>query len=59
MAPMCNGHEAPRPSPRTAWRNFTTSDAPLPTRLRQLVGNNWWKARHGQGCCGHYGEPGC
>jgi hypothetical protein len=56
---MCNGHEAPRPSRSSAWRNITTSDLPLPQRLRLVVANSWWKARHRQSCCGHYGEPGC
>jgi hypothetical protein len=56
---MCDGHDAPRPSLGSAWRNLTAGEGPLPQRLRQLVGNNWWKARHGQNCCGHYGEPGC
>jgi hypothetical protein len=41
------------------WRNLTDGDLPLPRRLRLIVGNSWWKVRSRQGCCGHYGEPGC
>ncbi|MBO0685612.1 MAG: hypothetical protein J2P28_16935 [Actinobacteria bacterium] len=56
---MCASHQPPRPSPRTAWKNFRDSDLPIPQRLARLASNNWWKVSHGEGCCGHYGEPGC
>lgn len=55
---MCSEHE-PHGSPRTAWRIFRDSDLPLPARIRVAAANQWWKVRHRQGCCGHYGQPGC
>jgi hypothetical protein len=57
---MCNGsHQHPQPSRGSAWQNLTSGDIPLPSRLRQLVANTWWKVRRRQSCCGHYGAPGC
>jgi hypothetical protein len=40
-------------------RNFSTYDAPLPTKLRVALANIWKKARTRSGCCGNYGQPGC
>ena len=48
-----------RPSFRQSLRNFWTSDLPFVERCRKAVGNNAIKARKGQNCCGHPGEPGC
>jgi len=39
--------------------NFSTYDAPFPTRVRLGVANLWKKARTRSSCCGNYGQPGC
>ena len=39
--------------------NLNSYDAPLPTRVRLALANNWKKLRTGSGCCGNYGQPGC
>ncbi len=57
---MCDGpHKPPEPSAGSLWQNFAQSDLPLPARLRAFTLNTLRKARTRQGCCGHYGEPGC
>jgi hypothetical protein len=39
--------------------NFSTYDAPWPTKVRLALANSWRKARTGSACCGNYGQPGC
>jgi hypothetical protein len=39
--------------------NFSTYDAPWPTKVRLALANSWRKARTGSACCGSYGQPGC
>jgi hypothetical protein len=57
---MCAGSRfPPRGNPQSSWRNLLDSELPLPQRLGAFAANNWWKISHRQGCCGHYGEPGC
>lgn len=57
---MCDGAEhRARGNPGSLWRNLRENDLPLPRRVRLFAGNSWWKVRNRQGCCGHYGDPGC
>ncbi len=51
---MCDG----RPSPSAYIRNLR-KPMPLGKKLRLLARNTWLRARLGQTCCGHPGEPGC
>jgi hypothetical protein len=39
--------------------NFSTYDAPFPTKVRLALANSWRKVRTRSGCCGNYGQPGC
>jgi hypothetical protein len=39
--------------------NFSTYDAPLPTKVRLALANSWRKVRTRSGCCGNNGQPGC
>jgi hypothetical protein len=39
--------------------NFTTYDAPFPTKVRLALANSWRKVRTRSDCCGNYGQPGC
>jgi hypothetical protein len=39
--------------------NFSTYDAPFPTKVRLALANSWKKVRTRSGCCGNHGEPGC
>jgi hypothetical protein len=39
--------------------NFSTYDAPLPTKIHVALANSWKKARTRSACCGNYGQPGC
>jgi hypothetical protein len=48
-----------RSSGRAFLANFSSYDAPFPTRTRLALANSWKKLRTGSGCCGNYGEPGC
>jgi hypothetical protein len=48
-----------RPSLGAMLSNWSTYEAPLATKLRMVVSNNWTKLRHRQNCCGHPGQPGC
>lgn len=49
----------PRPGLGAVVANWRTYDAPLGTKLRMLLHNNWTKARNRSSCCGNTGEPGC
>jgi len=40
----------------TNWREY---EAPIATKLRLLLRNNWRKLRRRQSCCGNDGQPGC
>jgi hypothetical protein len=39
--------------------NFSTYDAPSPTKIRVALANSWKKVRTRSACCGNYGQPGC
>jgi hypothetical protein len=39
--------------------NFSTYDAPFPTKVRLALANSWRKIRTPSGCCGNHGQPGC
>jgi hypothetical protein len=39
--------------------NFRTYHAPLRTRVRLVLANNWKKVRTRSSCCGNLGQPGC
>jgi hypothetical protein len=39
--------------------NFSTYDAPFPSKVRLALANTWKKARTRSDCCGNHGEPGC
>jgi hypothetical protein len=57
---MCAGHQGePRGNPRSTWKNFRDSDAPLPRRLQMVWVNYLRRFQLRQSCCGNYGEPGC
>jgi hypothetical protein len=49
----------PKPSLRATLSNWSSYDAPFPTKLRMVVSNNLIKLRKRQDCCGNYGQPGC
>ena len=58
---MCASGSNPRPRPslqalRSNWKDY---DAPVPTKLRLALANNWIKIRNRQDCCGNHGQPGC
>lgn len=48
-----------RPSIRDLFANFNDYDAPLATKLRMAMANNWKKVSTGSSCCGNHGQPGC
>ncbi len=56
---MCDGHDHPRPGPRSALANLRRTDLGRGERLRMVAANLLRRARRLQSCCGHYGEPGC
>jgi hypothetical protein len=39
--------------------NFSTYDAPFPSKVRLALANTWTKARTRSSCCGNHGQPGC
>jgi hypothetical protein len=43
----------------TFFANFSTYDAPLPTKVRLALANSWRKVRTRSGCCRNHGQPGC
>jgi hypothetical protein len=49
----------PRSIGRAFLTNFSTYDAPFPTKTRLALANSWRKLRTRSGCCGKYGQPGC
>jgi hypothetical protein len=48
-----------RSSGRAFFTNFSTYDAPFPTRTRLALANSWKKVRTRSDCCGNHGQPGC
>ena len=48
-----------RSSGNAFFANFSSYDAPFPTKIRLALANNWRKVRTRSDCCGNYGEPGC
>jgi hypothetical protein len=48
-----------RSSGNVFFANFSTYDAPFPTKARLALANNWRKVRTRSDCCGNYGQPGC
>ena len=48
-----------RSSGNAFFANFSTYDAPFPTKVRLALANNWRKVRTRSDCCGNYGQPGC
>jgi hypothetical protein len=48
-----------RSSENAFFANFSTYDAPLPTKVRLALANSWRKVRTRSGCCGNNGQPGC
>ena len=56
---MCDPEPGSRFSFRAIFTNWREYDAPFATKLRLALRNYWIRARHGQICCGHAGEPGC
>jgi hypothetical protein len=48
-----------RSSGNAFFSNFSTYDAPFPTKVRLALANNWRKIRTGSSCCGNLGQPGC
>lgn len=48
-----------RSSGNPFFANFSTYDAPFPTKVRLALANSWRKVRTRSDCCGNYGEPGC
>jgi hypothetical protein len=39
--------------------NWSTYDAPFPTKVGLALANSWRKVRTGSSCCGNLGQPGC
>jgi len=39
--------------------NFSSYDAPFPSKVRLALANTWRKARTRSSCCGNHGQPGC
>jgi hypothetical protein len=58
---MCasESHPNPKPSFAATRANWKAYDAPLATKVRLTLANNWFKVRNRQNCCGNYGQPGC
>lgn len=48
-----------RPSLGQVLSNWREYEAPLATKLRMAVANNWRKLRRRSNCCGNDGQPGC
>jgi hypothetical protein len=48
-----------RSSGNAFFANFSTYDAPFPTKVRLALANSWSKVRTRSDCCGNYGQPGC
>jgi hypothetical protein len=48
-----------RPNRNAFFTNFSTFDAPFPTKVRLALANNWRKLRTRSTCCGNEGQPGC
>ena len=48
-----------RSSGNPFFANFSTYDAPFPTKIRLALANSWRQVRTRSDCCGNYGEPGC
>jgi hypothetical protein len=48
-----------RSSGKAFFANFSSYDAPFPTKVRLALANSWRKVRTRSGCCGNYGQPGC
>ena len=48
-----------RPSGKSLLTNFSSYDAPLPTKVRLALANTLTKLRTRSSCCGNYGQPGC
>ena len=48
-----------RPSPAAFFTNWRKYDAPLRTKVRLALRNNWLKLQRRSGCCGNHGQPGC
>ena len=48
-----------RSSGNTFLANYSTYDAPFPTKVRLALANSWRKLRTRSDCCGNYGQPGC
>jgi hypothetical protein len=48
-----------RSSGKAFFANFSSYDAPFPTKVRLALANNWRKVRTRSNCCGNYGQPGC
>jgi hypothetical protein len=39
--------------------NFSTYDAPFPSKVRLALANTLKKVRTRSSCCGNHGQPGC
>jgi hypothetical protein len=48
-----------RSSENPFYSNFSTYDAPFPTKIRLALANSWTKVSRRSACCGNYGQPGC
>jgi hypothetical protein len=48
-----------RSSGNAFFANFSSYDAPFPTKVRLALANSWRKVRTRSDCCGNYGQPGC
>jgi hypothetical protein len=48
-----------RSSGNAFFSNWSTYDAPFPTKVRLALANSWRKVRTGSSCCGNLGQPGC
>jgi hypothetical protein len=55
---MCAGPGANHGTPSGFWKNMQ-QPMPLGEKLRLMVSNLWLRARKGDVCCGHAGQPGC
>jgi hypothetical protein len=47
------------PDRNVFFTNFTTYDAPFPSKVRLALANSWKKVRTRSDCCGNHGQPGC
>jgi hypothetical protein len=48
-----------QPSGNPFFTNFSTYNAPFPTKVRLALANGLKKVRTRSSCCGNYGQPGC